>query len=147
MDVVLTKDVEKVGKQGTVVNVKPGFARNYLLPQKLALAATPGTLKAIEERARQQAKKSERLKQDAETVKKKIEGLRITLKLAVGEGDAPFGSVSAHDVMDALAQEKVDVPKTAIHLAEPIKSLGVFDVPVRVHPDVTATLKLWVVKE
>ena len=147
MDVVLTKDVEKVGKQGAVVHVKPGFARNYLLPQGLALAATAGTLKTMQERERQQAKKAARLKQDAETVKKKIEGLRITLKLAVGEGDAPFGSVSAHDVMDALAQEQVAVPKTAIHLAEAIKSLGVFDVPVRVHPDVTATLKLWVVKE
>jgi len=146
MDVVLLQDVEQLGSQGTVVHVKPGFARNYLLPRGLAAPATPQQLKATEEIKRQRQQKSVRLKDEAETLKRTLESRPVTLKLNVGEDGKAFGSVTAHDVLEALKRDGLDVDKHAVHLDQPIKTLGVFDVPVRVQSDVTATVKLWVVK-
>ena len=146
MDVVLLKAVEKLGAEGSVVNVKPGFARNYLIPLGLAAPATTAQLKALEQAQRQRLQKSQRIKADAEALKRKLEGRSLTLKLNLGADGKPFGSVTSHDVVEALGQEGLQVEKHAIQLEEPIKSLGVFDVPIRLHPDVTATLKLWVVK-
>lgn len=146
MDVVLLQDVEQLGSQGTVVHVKPGFARNYLLPRGLAAPATPQRLKATEETQRQRQQKSARLKDEAEALKRKLESRPVTLKLNVGEDGKAFGSVTAHDVVEALKRDGLDVDKYAVHLDQPIKTLGVFDVPVRVQSDVTATVKLWVVK-
>ena len=146
MDVVLLKDVEKLGTTGSIVHVKPGYARNYLLPQGLAAAATPQQLKAIDEVKRQQLRKTQRITAEAEALKRKLEGRSLTLKLTLGEGDKPFGSVTTHDIVDALQREGVEIDKHAVRLEEPIKGLGVYDVPVRLHPDVTAIVKVWVVK-
>ena len=146
MDVVLLQDVEQLGTQGTVVHVKPGFARNYLLPRGLAAPATPQRLKATEETKRQRQQKGARLKDEAEALKRKLESRPVTLKLNVGEDGKAFGSVTAHDVVEALKRDGLDVDKHAVHLDQPIKTLGVFDVPVRVQSDVTATVKLLVVK-
>ena len=147
MDVLLLKDVEKLGAQGAVVHVKPGFARNFLLPQGLAVPATDQQLKAAQERQRQHEDKAQRLKAQAELVKRKLEGRSLTLKLSLGQDDKPFGAITTHEILDALAREGFELEKHALHLEEPIKSLGVFELPVRLQADVTATLKLWVVKE
>ena len=146
MDVVLLQDVEKLGLEGTVLNVKPGFARNYLLPLGLAAPATAQQLKAIEEIKHRRLQKTQRARADADALKRKLEAHSLTLKLTLGEDDKPFGSITTHDIVDALVQDGISLDKHAVHLEHPIKSLGVFDVPVRLHADVTATLKVWVVK-
>ncbi|PIQ83642.1 MAG: 50S ribosomal protein L9 [Candidatus Omnitrophica bacterium CG11_big_fil_rev_8_21_14_0_20_63_9] len=146
MDVVLLKDVEKLGAEGAVVHVKPGYARNFLVPSGLALPATPEQVKAVEERKRQQGRKSQRILGDAQSLKGRLESKSLTLKLTLGEDEKAFGSVTAHDILQALQKEGVSVEKHAIHLAEPIKALGIYDVPVRLHADVTANVKVWVVK-
>lgn len=147
MDVILLKDVDKVGTQGAVVQVKPGFARNFLLPQGLAVPATDQQLKASQERQRQHQDKVKRIKAQAELVKRQLEGRSLTLKLSLGEDDKPFGAITTHEILDALKREGFELEKHALHLEQPIKSLGIFELPVRLQADVTATLKLWVVKE
>lgn len=146
MDVILLNDVERLGKQGAVVNVKPGFGRNFLIPRGLALPATPEHVRDAEERARQAQGKAQRLRKQAESLKQKLEARSLTLKLTLGEGGAAFGSINVHDLVQALAQEHLPVDKAMIKLEEPIKSLGIYEVPIRLHADVTATLKVWVVK-
>lgn len=146
MDVVLLKDVEKLGAEGAVVQVTPGFARNYLIPRGLAAPAEDAQLKAVEEAKRQRLKKADRLRGDAEALKRTLEARAVTLSLSLGADGKPFGSVTVHDILQALTQGGTPVEKHAIHLAEPIKALGMFEVPVRLHPDVTATVKVVVVK-
>ena len=146
MDVVLLKDVEQLGTAGTVVQVKPGFARNYLVPSGLAAPATPQQLKALEAITRQRERKTQRLRGEAEALKRKLESRSLTMKLTLGEENKPFGSVTAHDLAEALLREGILVEKHAIHLEQPLKALGVYEVPVRIQSDVTATLKVQVVK-
>lgn len=147
MDIVLLNDVEKLGVSGAIVKVRPGFARNFLIPRGLAALATATKVRAAAEAVKQHAKRSDRLKAQAETLKLKIESSPITLKLSVGEDGKPFGAVTNHDIAAALTQAGHVLEKHAVQLAEPIKALGAYEVAVRVHPDVTATLKLWVAKE
>ena len=146
MDVILLKDVEKLGAAGAVVRVKPGFARNYLVPGGLAAPATPQQLKAMEAMKRQRQKQSERALTEAAMLKQQLEGKALTLTLTLGEGNKPFGSITAHDVAETLAREGMAVEKHAIQLAEPIKALGSYEIPVRVYANLTATVKLSVVK-
>ena len=147
MDVVLLTHVDKVGIEGATVQVKPGFARNYLIPRGLAVAATAEQLSALQARTRQRAKQQERSRAQAEALKQQLDSRSLTLRLAVGADDKPFGSVTAHDILDALAREGLVVEKHALKLQEPIKTLGVFEIPVRLTADVTATVKVWVVKQ
>ena len=147
MDVILLKPVEPLGPEGAVVKVKPGYARNYLLPQGLAVPATAQQLKAAETRQHHQQEKAQRIKAQAEVLKRKLEGRSLTLKLSLGEDDKPFGAITTHEVLDALKRDGFELEKHALHLEQPIKSLGIFELPIRLHPEVTATLKLWVVKE
>jgi large subunit ribosomal protein L9 len=146
MDVILLKDVEKVGTAGSVVHVKPGFARNYLCPAGLAVPATPQQLKMAEAATRRRLQGAQKLQEEAEAMKQRLEGRSLTLKLTLGEDDKPFGSVTAHDLVEALSAEGLSVEKHAIQLEHPLKALGVFDVPVRLHPSVAAILKVWIVK-
>lgn len=146
MEVVLLKDVEKLGSAGSVVNVKPGYARNFLLPGGLAAPATPQRLQAAEAAKRRSQQEAQKLRTGAEALKQKLEALSLTLKLAVGEEEKAFGSVTAHEILEALKREGIELERHALQLAEPIKTLGVFEIPVRVHAEVSATLKLWVVK-
>lgn len=146
MDVVLLKDVEKLGTAGAVVRVKPGFARNYLLPGGLAALATPAQLKTLEEITRQRQRQQEKAVAEATALKQRLEAKPLTLTLTLGEGDKPFGSITAHDVAEALARAGTAVEKHLVQLEEPIKALGNYDVPVKVHATVTATVKLSVVK-
>ena len=103
-------------------------------------------MQAVEASKRQRLKQAERVQKEAEALKRRLESHSLTMKLTLGEGDQPFGSITVHDVADALARDGIPVEKGAIRLEQPLKALGVFDVPVRLHPNVTATLKLWVVK-
>ena len=146
MDVVLLKDIEKLGAEGSIVHVKPGFARNFLVPRGLAVVATDGQVKTVEEMSRQRRRKLERLQADAEALKKRLEQYSPTFKLTLGEEDKAFGSITAHEVVETLTRDGFAVEKHAIQLAMPIKSLGVHEVPVKLHANVTAVLKVRVVK-
>lgn len=146
MDVILLKNVEKLGAEGSVVPVKPGFARNYLLPRGLALPADPVHLRVLEHRKRQAQLKQERVRKQAQQLKQKLESRSLTLKLTLGERDTAFGAITTQDIQEALVQAGIPVEKHGIQLEQPIKTLGIYEVPVRLHPEVTATLKLWVVK-
>ena len=146
MDVVLLKAIDKLGAEGAVVHVKPGYARNYLIPRGLAVSATAQQLKTAETIRQQRTRKLQRMKVDAEAVKQKLESRSLTLKLNVGADDKPFGSVTTHDIVEALKHEGLAIEKHAVQLEEPVKTLGVYEIPVRIHPEVTATLKVWVVK-
>ena len=145
-DVILLKDVEQVGTEGALLHVKAGFARNYLIPRGLAVPATPQQMKAVEEAKRRRLEQAKRAQAEAEALKQKLESRSLTLKLTLGEDEQPFGSVTTHDLVEALAREGIQVEKSLVHLEQPIKALGTFDVPVRLHQAVTATLKVWVVK-
>ena len=146
MDVVLLKDVEQLGTAGTVVQVKPGYARNYLVPSGLAAPATPQQLKALEATARQRDQQTQRLRGEAEALKRQLESRSLTMKLTLGEEDKPFGSVTAHDLAEALLREGIPVEKHTIHLEQPLKALGAYEIQVRIQSDVTAILKVQVVK-
>ena len=146
MDVVLLKDVERLGSEGAVVRVKPGFARNYLLPRGLAVAATPQALQTFDAAKRRRAQQAQRLTEQAESLKHRLESRSLTLKLTLGAEDQPFGSVTVHDILEALKRDGLEIEKPAVQLDHPIKTLGIYDVPIRLHAEVLATLKVWVVK-
>ena len=146
MDVLLLKDVEKLGAVGAVIKVKPGFARNFLLPRGLAVAATPDRMRQVEALQRRQQEQAAQAQAEADALRQRIERLSITLKLNVGTDGQPFGSVSVHDVAEALAREGFPIEKRQVQLDQPIKTLGVTEVPVRLHPEVTATVKVLVSK-
>lgn len=146
MEIILVKDVERLGKEGAVVRVTSGFARNYLLPRGLALTASPQHLREVEARTQSTHRKAQRFRQQAEQLKQQLEGQSLTLKLSVGESDKAFGAVTAQDIVEALVRDGRSIDKHAVTLEQPIKTLGIYEVPVRLHPEVTATVKVWVVK-
>ena len=146
MDVILLRDVEKLGAEGATVHVKPGFARNYLLPRGLAAAATPSQVKTIEEVKRQRARKVQRFQTEADALKQRLEQQAVSFSLSLGEDGKAFGSITVHDVADALTKAGCAVEKHTVQLPQPIKSLGVHEVPVKLHPNVTAIVKVRVVK-
>ncbi len=146
MDVLLLKDVDKIGAEGAVIKVKPGFARNFLLPRGLAVAATPERVRQVEAAQRRRQEQAKLAQAEAEALKQKLERHTVTLKLNVGTDGQPFGSVSVHDVAEALTGGGFAIEKKQIQLDQPIKTLGITDVPVRLHADVTATVKVSVVK-
>jgi len=147
MKVILRDDVEHLGTAGEVVNVKNGYARNYLLPRSFAVPATANNIKAFEhERRSLEAKRAKRRK-EADTLKQKLERVSCSIAKKVGEQDKLFGSVTTQDIEKAFAAEGFTVDKKDILLAEPIKALGVYSVPVRVFDDVVANTKIWVVRE
>ena len=146
MDVILLKDVEKLGAEGSVIHVKPGFARNYLLPQGLAAAATSERLKTVEALKRRRLEREQKARAEADALKRRLESRSFTFTLTVGEDGAPFGSVSLHEIAAALAKEQLPVQKHHIQLEQPLKTLGTFEVPVRLHAEVTAMLKVLITK-
>ena len=147
MDVILRHAVENLGKPGDVVKVKNGYARNYLLPHNLAYEATPGNLKRIQqERARLEAAEGQR-RDAAQEVATKLEQVSLTFSARVGEEGKLFGSVTAADITQQLEQQGFHIEKRQIDLHEPIKSLGVYRVPVRLHADVKPEIRVWVIKQ
>ena len=147
MKVILLDDVSKVGRRGDVRDVSDGYARNFLLPKKLALTATPGNLKNLDHIKTQQQAKADRVKGDAETVRARIEALTYEERRQASEEGKLFGSVTAQDIADFLQKHGVKIERRRIQLDEPIKALGETPVTVRVHPEVTAELKVNVVRE
>ncbi len=147
MQIVLKEDIEKLGRRGEVVKVADGYARNYLLPLGKALPATPGNLKAIEREKRRYVARLAKEKGDNEALAGRIQALSLTLVRKVGENDVLYGSVTSSDIALGLEKEGIVVDKRRIQLVDPIKSLGIYQVPIRLHPEVTAEVKVWVVKE
>jgi len=145
--VILRQDVAGVGSAGETVEVKTGYGRNYLIPRNLAIVASKGNLRAIDEVHKQKDLRERKSRREAEVIKEKIEKLSLSQEVRVGEEDKLFGSVTSQDVTDLLAGEGVIVDKRAVIMDGPIKALGVYTVPVKIDKDVTAELKLWVVKQ
>ncbi|MGH7539696.1 MAG: 50S ribosomal protein L9 [Gemmatimonadota bacterium] len=146
-DVILRRDVENLGEAGELVSVKPGYARNYLIPQGLALPATDGNCRRFEEEARQAARSATREKEMAEGLAGELEGRSLTFTVKAGEEGRLYGSVTAGDIADALLAEGVSVDRRLIQLDEPIKELGAYRVAVRLHAEVKPEIKVWVVAE
>lgn len=148
MKVILTSDVEKLGKAGEMVNAKTGFARNFLLPNKLAVQATKENIKIWEEKqAELRAIERENIK-NANELKKKIENTKVKIIAKTGEGDRLFGSITSMDIEKALKEQHgLDVDKKKIEMKDNIKSLGTFNVIVKVYPDINANLEVIVDKE
>jgi len=147
MEVILREHVDNLGQRGDVVKVADGYARNYLLPRKLALPATDGNRKHVErERAKYDAKEAEE-KKLAAAVADRMGGLDIVITRRVGETEALYGSVTTADIAEAMKAKGFDVDRRKLQLAEPLKRLGEFDVPVKLHREVTATVKIRVVAE
>jgi len=147
MEVILREHVDNLGRRGEIVKVADGYARNYLLPRKLALLATEGNKKQIErERVKFEAKELEE-KKVAEAVAERLRTVEVEISRKVGETEALYGSVTTADIADALAAKGFDIEKRRVNLHEPIKKLGEFEVPVRLHREVTVPLKVRVVGE
>jgi len=147
MKVILLDDVTKVGRRGEVRDVSDGYARNFLIPKKLALSATAGNLKNLEHIQKQQEAKADRVKADAEALRAQIEALVYEERRQASEEGKLFGSVTAQDVADFLASRGIKMDRKRLTLDEPIKALGEFSVSMRLHHDVTAQLKVNVVRE
>jgi large subunit ribosomal protein L9 len=146
VELILLEDVEDLGKAGEKVNVAPGYARNYLLPKGLAEKITPGALRQIEaRRERIEAKRKQDL-DNASALAAKIAETEITIPMQAGEDDQLFGSVTSHLIADALKEQGIEIESRKIKLEEPLKELGVFNVTIKLHSDVDATAKVWVVR-
>src|SRR6266849_2737581 len=147
MKVILLDDVAKVGRRGEVRDVSDGFARNFLIPKKLALTATAGNLKGLVHIQKQQEAKADRIRADAEALRGRIEALVFEERRQASEEGKLFGSVTAQDVVDFLQQHTIKLERRRVHLDEPIKTLGESVVAVRLHPEITAQLRVHVVRE
>jgi len=147
MKVILRKDVDKLGSIGDIINVKTGFARNFLIPRNLAYFASEGALKKLEIEKKQYAKIMEQEKTDAQTLSNKLAEIQLSIPMKVGEEGKLYGSVTPQMLADELLVHKVKIDRRNILIEEPIKSLGVFDVKVKLHQDVTSLLKVWVISE
>jgi len=147
MQIILQEDVEKLGTRGQVVEVAEGYARNFLLPRKLALEATAGNMKHLERMRVAFAKKEATEKDAAQKLAELLAGVSLELKRKAGENDQLFGSVTSADISEALAAKGYNVEKRKITLADPIKLVGEYDIPVKLHREVATTVKLAVKKE
>lgn len=147
MEIILRQAIENLGHPGDVVTVKNGYARNFLLPRGFAYEATPGNLKRIAaERGRLEAAENER-RESASELAKRLEEVQLTFSARVGEEGKLFGSVTSADVAEQLAAQGFTIERRLIDLHEPIKALGVYRVPVRLHADVKPEIRVWVIKQ
>ena len=147
MEIVLRESIDRLGSAGDVVQVKPGYARNYLLPKKLAYVATPGNLKIIEQECNSLIRRETQQKGEAEKLREMMAGVEIVMSRRVGEQEALYGSVTTSDIAEELEKKGFAVDRRKIGLDGPIKTLGEFDVPVRLFRDVIAEVKLRVEAE
>jgi len=147
MQIILQEDVEKLGTRGQLVEVAKGYARNFLLPRKLALEATPGNMKRLDRMRVAFAKKEAVEKGDAQKLAELLSGVSLEVSRKSGENDQLFGSVTSADVSEGLAAQGYTIDKRKIVLVEPIKAIGEFEIPIKLHREVTATVKLTVKKE
>ncbi len=147
MKIILRQDYEQLGHIGDIVEVKRGYANNYLIPKKIAYPAKPNFVRMVEEEKRQKMVRINKEKKNAEQLAKKLETVSVTLTVSVGEGDKMFGSITNQDIAEALKEQGYDIDRRKIILEEPIKALGIYSVPIKIHPEVEAKIKVWVVKE
>jgi large subunit ribosomal protein L9 len=147
MKIILREDVDRLGHKGDIITVKDGYARNYLIPQKLAFLATPGNLRMFEEGKKQLEVRENKARRVADQIAKKLKSVSITATVAVGEEDRVFGSVTAQTIANLLKEKGFDIDKKKILLEEPIRTLGVYTILLKLHHDVQGKVKVWVVKE
>lgn len=147
MKVILRKKFDQLGKVGDVLTVKDGYARNYLIPRQFAYQATKGNILALEEEKKQILKKEAKELEAAQKFASDLEKVSITVQVKVGEEDKIFGTVTNQMISDSLKEKGFDVEKRKIEITEPIKSLGIYSVSIKIHPSVSATVKTWVVRE
>ena len=147
MELILKAAIEGLGDRGDVVRVKDGYARNYLIPKNLAVPATAAYRKVLEEENRIREIRDTKLKRTVETLAESMKDLSCTIVVQAGEEDKLYGSVGTHDIAESIAKQGFEVNHRQIVLDEPIKKLGVYSVPVRLHREVEVTIKVWVVKE
>jgi large subunit ribosomal protein L9 len=147
MEVILREDIEKLGSRGEIVKVAPGYARNFLIPKRLAVAATDSNRKIVEQERQAHVRKEAKLEGEAQDLAKLLNGVSVTITQKSGENDQLFGSVTSKDVADALAAKNFTIDRRKVQLDEPIKQLGEYKVPVRLHRDVTAEVTVVVAKD
>jgi large subunit ribosomal protein L9 len=147
MKVILRQNLEALGTIGDVVEVKDGYARNYLIPREMAYRSTPGALRAIETEKRKYEAQMAKLEQEAKSQAERLESVSITIPMKVGDEDRLFGSVTSIMIAEELSRQGYEVDRRNITMDEPIKHLGMFDVPIKLHSNVTASLKVFVVNK
>lgn len=147
MELILKADVKGLGERGDVVKVKTGYARNFLLPKNLAVPATEAYKKVLEEETRLREVRDSKIKRNVKAVAEKMKSLSCTIVVQAGEEDKLYGSVSTHDIAESIGKQGFDVEHKQVILEEPIKTLGVYTVPIRLHREVEVPIKVWVVKE
>ena len=147
MKIILREDVESLGAAGETVNVKDGFARNYLIPKKLAYPATRSYSRMYEEEKKLKDSRDARVTAQAEETAAKLGNLSLEASVKVGEEDKVFGAVTAADIAELLKDKGYEIDKRDILLEEPLKALGIYNIPVKVAPEIKAEVKVWVIKE
>jgi large subunit ribosomal protein L9 len=147
MKVILRQNYESLGQVGDLVDVKEGFARNFLIPRKIAYTALKGNVLALEEEKKNIVKKKQQEIHSAEALAAEIEKVSVTIPVQVGEEDKIFGSVTTQMIADALKEKGYDIDKRKIDIEEPIKSLGIYGINIKLHANVTSNIKVWVVRE
>jgi large subunit ribosomal protein L9 len=147
MKVILRQNFETLGQIGDLVEVKEGFARNFLIPRKIAYVALKGNIKALEEEKKIFLKKKQHEIQTAENLAAELEKISVSIPVQVGEEDKIFGSVTTQMIADSLKEKGFDIDKRKIEIEEPIKSLGIYGISIKVHSSVNAKIKVWVVRE
>ncbi len=147
MKVILRQNYESLGQVGDIVEVKEGFARNFLIPRKIAYTALKGNLIALEEEKKNFEKKLQQEIQSAEKLAVELEKVSVSIPVQVGEEDKIFGSVTTQMIADSLKEKGYEIDKRKIEIEEPIKSLGIYGISIKLHANVTANIKVWVVRE
>jgi len=146
MRIILLRDFEQLGKSGEQVEVTSGYARNYLIPKGIAIQATKSNLKSFKEKIRINSQRQDRALKKSETLAEKLKSLSLTVPVKVGEEDKVFGSVTSQMIAEKLMEKGYEIDKRQINLEEPIKSLGIYDIPIKLHSQIEASVKLWVIK-
>jgi len=147
MKVILLKDTEKLGSLGDEIEVKDGYARNYLIPRKVVMKSTKGALRILEQKMREKERREKQIKEECEQLVEKIQAVSCTIAMEVGEDDKLFGAVTSEMIVESLSSESIEIDKKKIILEEPLKVLGVYNVEIRLHPEVKTQVRVWVVKK
>ncbi len=147
MKVILTEDITELGRCGETIEVKSGYARNYLMPRNLAIPATRGNLRAVDNITKQKELRDRKNMRGAEKLRAELEKLSLTVELLTGEDDKVFGSVTSHTIAELIEKEGSEVDRRAIALEEPIKALGLYTIKIKLAKEVTASVKLQVIKK
>ncbi|MEJ2628378.1 MAG: 50S ribosomal protein L9 [bacterium] len=147
MKVILKKDFESLGDSGTIVEVKSGYARNFLFPQGIGVIANKKNMRIFQEEQKRKEYQENREKRQAEELAKKLDNVSLTATVKVGEEDKVFGSITSQDIATLLKEKGYEIDKRKIELEDPIKALGVYSVVIKLHSEVEAKIRLWVVKE